>query len=97
MDVLTWSNVGTKLVETVTQMKTLGRMPTPEECNTDNKNIAQDGLTNYTWLMREAIKFLPGDIATAGKPVRAEYKGKSGTVNNFGEFTPDGEKNPNEK
>ena len=55
--VLTWSNVGDKLIELADMIKKEG-MPTPEKAGLDNTKIFADGLTNYTWALREAYKIL---------------------------------------
>ena len=97
-EILTFSNAGDKIEVVAAIIKKTGRIPMPDEITEDNEAKGADNLTNYAWLIREALKLAyPGRIATYGNPVRGEYKGKSGTWNNFGEFTPDGEINPNDR
>lgn len=75
VEILTFSNAGDTIGRILKFMKDNGgRMPTPAEAGLDNVKIAPDGLTNYTWAMREAHIAL-GYVSVAdlekisGKPV----------------------------
>jgi hypothetical protein len=97
--VVQFSNIGTLFADFAAYYNRTGNVPTPAQIGVDNSVKQIDGLTNYAWVCREGMKLTRdamANIAASGKPVRGEYKGKSGTWNNFGEFTQDGETNPNE-
>jgi hypothetical protein len=100
--VITFSNAGTILAKVAgILLRTNGTAPTPAQVGLDNSVVQVDNETNYGWAIREGMKIydeLTGskDIAKAGHDVEADFQGKHGKVNQFGEFTPDGETNPNE-
>lgn len=63
--VLTFSNVGDLLGQYAKYMlDNNGNMPVPGYLDVDNVTKGPDGLTNYTWLCREAYKII-GYISVA--------------------------------
>jgi hypothetical protein len=97
-EVITFSNIGDLFkifVDFVDRNKTI---PTPAIIGVDHSKIQIDGLTNYTWLVREGIKltadFKAGHVASAGKVSPGEFGGRKGVWNNYGEFTEYGKENP---